>query len=158
MIRKLLNLFIPHFFLKEEIPPIKNSDLLETINDVKNCHSLHEAMTSALQILSSKYQSKRFETYLFFHKLYEKDPNKLWKRSGFMHCTQQNYLFRVLLVKSGWLKEEQIQLGFSLIWYISPHQFLKIILPKGKIAVDPWNYAFGVPFGRYASGFGSKRL
>ncbi len=158
MFKKLAEWLVPLFFVKHELEHVTNPGLMLAIQRVKHSPSLEKAMERALYILSDKYQSKRFETYVFFKKLYETDPNKLWERSGFMHCTQQNYLWQTLLVKSGWLKDDQIELGFSLVWYISPHQFLKVNLPTGQIAIDPWNYYHGVPMGQYASGFGSKSL
>jgi hypothetical protein len=156
--KQFLNIFVPHFFEKEKIPSIAHPDLLKAIDQIKSCASIEEAMKTALQLLSSKYKSKRFETYIFFYKWFEKDPNKLWQRSGFLHCTQQNYLFRVLMVKSGWLKDFQIDIGYSLVAYVSPHQYLKVYLKECPIAVDPWNFGMGVPLGKYAAGFGSKSL
>lgn len=155
----ILTKLFPHFFVKEPIPSITNPDLLATIAKLRRASSLEKAVQTSLDILASKYQSKRFETYLFFYKWYEKDPNKLWHRSGFMHCTQQNYLLRILLIESGWLTDDAIELGFSLVWYVSPHQFLKLRLSKNKhLAADPWNYRLGAGFGYYASGFGWKKL
>jgi hypothetical protein len=158
MFRSILNIVLPHFFVKESIPPITHPDLLQAIATVKRCTTVEDAMQTALEIIAGRYQSKRFETYFYFHKMYEKDPNVLWDRRGFMHCTHQNYLFRVLLIKSGWLTEADIKLGFSLVWNVSPHQFLKVSLPPGLVAVDPWNFQYGIPMGEYATGFGSKKL
>jgi hypothetical protein len=155
----LLNFFLPHFFVKEPISEITDVDLLACITKLRQCSNVEVAMKQALKVIADRYDSKRFETYISFHKLYEKNPNILWQRLGFMHCTHQNYLFRVLLVKSGWLTEDQIELGFSLIWYISPHQYLKITLKDGvKIAVDPWNFNLGATYGKYAAGFGVRSL
>ncbi len=149
---------IPHLFSKEPISEITNPDLIKAIQRVRNCSSVEAAMQEAIDILSTKYRSNHFRTYIFFWKAFEKDPNKLWQRSGFLHCTHQNYLFRVLMVKSGKLRDEQISLGYSFVWYISPHQFLKIQLKDKVIAVDPWSYHFGATVGKYASGFGAKTL
>lgn len=158
MHKKLINAVIPHLITKEKVSPITDPHLLNTIQELKQADSLETAMEAALQILSSRYQSKRLHTYLFFYKWYEKDVNKLWQRTGFMHCTHQNFLFRVLMIESGWLNDEQIQFGFSLIWFVSPHQFLRVSLPTGEVAIDPWNYRSGVPLGKYAAGFGSKTI
>lgn len=151
-------MFIPHLFSKEPIPDITNPDLLAAIARVRKTATVESAMQEALNILTAKYQSKRFRTYLLFWKAFEKDPNKLWERHGFLHCTQQNYLFRVLLVKSGKLRDDQITLGFSFVWDISIHQYLKISYEGKIIAVDPWNYLYGIPLGKYATGFGSKSI
>ncbi|MBI2613973.1 MAG: hypothetical protein HYW62_04350 [Candidatus Levybacteria bacterium] len=75
-----------------------------------------------------------------------------------MHCTQQNFLLSVLLVESGWFSEKDLQLGHSLVWYISPHQYLKVKIDGSIIAADPWNYRFGASLGQFASGFGYSSL
>lgn len=149
---------VPHFFIAEPIPKLHNPDLLVAVQQLKTMTDVESAMKLALKMLAKKYKSRRLETYLLFFKWFEKDPNKLWARNGFLHCTQQNYLFRVLLVSSGWLRDNQISFGYSLVWWISPHQYLKIKLPQGSIAIDPWNYTFGVKYGQYATGFGSATL
>ncbi len=149
---------IPHLLTKEPIPDITNTDLLRAISAVQREPTVEAAMQKALDILSVKFKSHHFRTYIYFWKAFENDPNKLWQRSGFLHCTHYNYLFRVLMVKSGKLRDEQISLGYSLVWFISPHQFLKIRFKNKVIAVDPWHYHFGATIGKYAFGFGSKTL
>lgn len=153
-----LRAVVPNFFVKEPIPPITDPDFLDAIEQVRKTRSVEEAMQKAVDILKAKYKAKRFETYLKYPRILEKDPNKLWKRSGFMHCPQQNYLFRILMVKSGKLRDSEIELGYSLVWHVSPHQFLKVHTPKRTLAVDPWNYELGAMIGKYASGFGMKSL
>ncbi|MBU1000149.1 hypothetical protein KKE78_01990 [Patescibacteria group bacterium] len=95
---------------------------------------------------------------MLFWKAFETDPNKLWLQTGFMHCTHQNFLLRVLLIKSNWFPKEDIQLGYSLVWHISPHQYLKIKMNNKFIAADPWNHGFGIPLGYFATGFSYKSL
>ena len=151
-------MLIPHLFAKEPIPAITNPDLLAAIELVRRAPTVEAAMQKALDILSVKFESKRFRTYLLFWKAFEKDPNTLWERKGFLHCTHQNYLFRVLMVKSEKLTDDQITLGFSFVWDISIHQYLIITVDGKRIAADPWNYDFGATLGKYASGFGMKRL
>ncbi len=156
--KEKLRVFIPNFFVKEPITEISDPDLKTAIELVAAQPTLGAAMETALQIIAEKYDSKRFETYIFFYKWFEVNPNTLWHRKGFLHCTQQNYLFRVLLVESGKLAEEQIEYAYSLVGYISPHQYLKIQIGDKQIAVDPWNYNLGASLGKYATGFGMKSL
>lgn len=156
--KKHFKALLPHFLDKESIPPITNRELLEAINVITNQPTLEEAMQAALDILSAKFTARRLQTYIQFYKWFEKDPNRLWRRHGFLHCTQQNYLFRVLMVESGKLRDDQIELGYSLIAYVSPHQYLIVKTDDKTIAVDPWNYSQGASIGRYATGFGMKSL
>lgn len=150
---------IPHLFRKEPLLPITNPSLNHTIDTVKKAKTQHEAVKTAYRIITAKYQGYRFRTYLLFWKEWEKDPNKLWLRSGFLHCTQMNYLLRVLLIRSGWFTEDDISLGYSLVFYISIHQYLVVRLKDGdRMAIDPWNASYGATLGQYASGFGYKSL
>lgn len=154
----LLQVLIPNFFEKEPIPDITNQELLAAITRVQQQPNIAAAMQEALDILSDKYESRRFSTWVYLWKAYEKDPNVLWTRRGFLHCTQQNYLFRILMVKSGKLSDDEITFGHSFVWYISPHQYLKIRMGDALIAVDTWNYQLGAKIDEYAAGFGVKRL
>ena len=143
------------------IPQITNPEFKKAILSVKRAKNLENAMKMAVlevRKITGSEGGARFKTYLQIHKAFEKDPNKLWDRKGYMRCTHQNYLVRILLVKSGWLKESQITLGYSLVWYISPHQYLKVKLDNNIIiAIDPWNMNHGAKIGEYAIGFGFKK-
>jgi len=148
---------IPNFFYKTTlIGEIENTDLQNAIKHVHEPSTKKEALEKAFELITNRYKGYRFFTYLFFWKIFEINPNILWQQTGFMHCTQQNFLLRILLVKSGWFTEEDIKFGYSLVWYISPHQYLKVNLNNHIVAVDPWNHRFGVPLGKYAAGFGYK--
>lgn len=150
---------IPNFFTKEPITEITNSALIQAIDTVKKSSSKKEALENAYQQITTRYRGYRFLTYTLFWRIFESDPNKLWNRKKFLHCTQQNFLLRTLLVKSGWFTEDDIELGFSLVWYFSPHQYLKIKNNSTNYtAVDPWTHHFGVPMGYYAGGFGYKSI
>ncbi len=149
---------VPHFFRKEAIPEITNEDLKKSIDFVSQAKSKEEALQRAYKIITDRFEGHRFHTYIRLHKAFELDPNVLWKRTGFMHCTHQNYLLRVLLVKSGWFDESALSIGHSLVWYISPHQYLRVNLNGKALAVDPWNSRFGAKLGTYATGFGFKEL
>ena len=81
--------------------------------------------------------------------MYQKDLNKIIHTKGYMHCTTMNYLLRVMLVKSGLFDDKDIQIKLTNSWYIAPHQYLEIrISDKKKIFLDPWNYQFGINYGK----------
>ncbi len=65
-----------------------------------------------------------------------------------------NWLLKILLVGSGWFSEDDIRERWTLIWGISPHQYLTVRLKEGRVLhVDVWGRTYGVPFGDYAHGF-----
>ena len=137
---------------------IKNKELIIAIDKVKAASSQEEALRVAYQLVSEKFWGKRFATYFLFWKFFEWDVNRLWKRRGFMHCTQQNLLMKTLLVESGWFGKDEVSYGYSLVWHVSPHQYLKVKLNGEWLAVDTWNKRYGARLGEYASGFGKKSL
>lgn len=158
MIQTIAQHLVPNYFEKESIPNITDPDLLEEIQNIKRQPTAYQAIQYAMELLSHKYQSLRFKSFSRFWRIHEKDPNKLWKRTGFLHCTQQNYLLRVLLVKGNKIQDENIKLGYSLVWNVSPHQFLIVKYKGENLALDPWNYDRGAHIDAYAAGFGMKKL
>ncbi len=77
----------------------------------------------------------------------------LWNESGFMHCTNINYVLRTLLIKSGHFADDDIQIKWTIVWYISPHQYLRIKTGDKYVNVDVWGYVYGIKYGEYAYGF-----
>ena len=64
-----------------------------------------------------------------------------------------NYLFMIFLVKSGF-DYKDINPKWTLVYYLSPHQYLNIKINKKKpINVDSWGKSYGIKFGDYARGF-----
>ncbi|NLC31349.1 MAG: hypothetical protein GX765_04845 [Candidatus Moranbacteria bacterium] len=86
--------------------------------------------------------------------VFKKDVCFLWNQDGFLHCTNINYLARILLIESGFFKEEDIVLKWTLVWYISPHQYLRVkMIDDEFINVDIWAKNYKIEFGDYARGF-----
>ncbi len=157
--------FVPHFLAKEPIHEISHPEFLSAIEKVKSSRSPEEALEISFEIITSRYQGKRFHTYIFLWKAFQRDPNHLWKRTEFLHCTHLNYLLRILLIKSEWFREKDVRIAYSAIWYLSVHQYLQVSLPGSDeniqhktLAVDPWLHAFGGQLGEFGHGFGKRRL
>lgn len=74
---------IPYLFSKEPIGEIINPDLKQAIDYVKMVSSKKNALERAFKIIVKRYRGYRFRTYIFFWKVFETDPNKLWERAGF---------------------------------------------------------------------------
>jgi len=150
---------IPHLFSKQQLPRITNKDLNLAIDQVKKQKNQEQAVKKSLEIITSKFVGYRFRTYIYFWKLFDSDPNTTWSRKGdFMHCHHQNLFLRILLVKSGWFEDSDISHGYSLVWYISPHQYLRIQMEDKIVGVDPWNQAYGARWDEHASGFVFRKM
>ncbi|HBP01429.1 MAG: hypothetical protein UY41_C0009G0016 [Candidatus Moranbacteria bacterium GW2011_GWE1_49_15] len=103
--------------------------------------------------MTRKYRGYRVKTYTRFFEIFKKDIGYFWGREGFLHCTNMNFIMRVLLVKSGFFAEEDLKLKWTQIWYVSPHQFLQVKVDGKWIDVDIWANVYGVGFGKHAKGF-----
>lgn len=149
---------IPHFFSKLPIPVITNKSLQAAIKQVREANSQSEALETAFRIITTRYRGYRFHTFLFFWKAFQSNPNHLWQRTGFLHCTHLNYLLRILLVNSGWFSESDIQLKFTNVYFCSIHQYLRVRMGKSSLALDAWGHVFGVPLGQFWFGTGPRSL
>jgi|SRR5581483_6559750 len=139
------------------IPQNLPAALEAAIVQLKESKDQTDCLQKAYQLLTTKYHGRRVKTYLRIFDLFFADINELWERNGFLHCTNMNYLLRVLLVKSGFFKDEDITARWTLIWYMSPHQYLVVRLATGKnISVDMWSKSYGIALGNYAHGFNSQ--
>ncbi|MEW6610493.1 MAG: hypothetical protein AB1352_02620 [Patescibacteria group bacterium] len=145
---------IPNLFKKEPIPEKLPVDMMKVVEELKRCQNQDECLQRAYDILTTKYRGYKFRTYTRFWEMFETDLDKLWARSGFLHCHLMDYLMRVLLVKSGWFRDEDLVLKITFIWYISIHQHLLVHMRDGRqIHVDIWYAHYGKKLGDYARGF-----
>jgi hypothetical protein len=143
-------------FYKGNFPDELPFEIQLAIEELKKTESREECLKKAYDLLTRKYKGHKFGTLFFPHLLFMNDLGKLWNKSGYIHCTQMNYLLRLLLVKSDWFKDEEIELKWTLIWFISPHQYCRVRIATDKyVNVDIWGKAQGFYFGDYAHGFHS---
>jgi hypothetical protein len=125
----------------------------EIIQELKSKPNQKEALKCAYDFLCCKYKGERLKTIMKIYELFYFDLEVLWKKSGFLHCTNINKILEHLLISSGHFKKSDIKKRWTLIWYLSPHQFLQIKVGEEWVNVDVWAANFGVPFGKYAHGF-----
>lgn len=142
---------------KTSPPPQLNHELMEATEKIKNKKTPEAALKKAYELIIDRYDGRRFSTFFRLPSLLSRGANDLWNRRGFMHCTNQNYLLYTMLIHSGHFKETDIQPRWSLYWWISPHQYLKIRLSsKEYLFADPWSAKFGIALGDYSHGFHVK--
>lgn len=126
----------------------------EAVSQVAQASNQDEAIRRTYDILTARYHGERLKTYTRIWRLLENDLQQLWSRQGFLHCTKINKLLGRLLIESGWVQSEDIQFCWTLTWFISPHQYVRIKKTDGSIlCLDIWGAAYGIPFGEYAHGF-----
>ncbi|MBU2561041.1 MAG: hypothetical protein KKD17_02005 [Nanoarchaeota archaeon] len=144
---------IPNLFSKRPLPDSLPEGMLELIEGLKQCKGKEDCLKYAYGILTGKYRGYKLRVYFRFWELFRCDPFYWWPRSGFMNCTNLNYMLRTLLVKSGRFSESGIVPKLTVL-YISPHQYFKVRVSKDRwVDVDCWAKAYGIGFGDYARGF-----
>ncbi len=145
---------IPNLFIKKEIPQDIPEEMQKIIEELKKINNKEKILYKAYDILVNKYQGQRWGTFLKLPLLFITDIYNLWQRDGFLHCTAMNYLLRILLIKTGRFRDEEIELKLTLVWYISIHQYIRVKISEDKfINVDIWGANYGINFGDYAHGF-----
>ena len=140
-------------FSKTPLADVLPKEMQKVVEELKKSSSQEECLRRAYGILISKYQGKRLKTFTKFFNVFENDAQALWDKEGFMHCTNINYLMRILLVKSRFFCENDICLKWTQIWFVSPHQYLKIKAGEKWIDIDVWAHDFGIEFGDKSHGF-----
>jgi hypothetical protein len=145
---------IQNLFSKAKIPSKLPKGMESLILKLKKSKNKKDCLNKAYDFLSDKYKGDRIKTYSRFFDLFVSDIDNVWAKSGFLHCNKINYLMRILLVKSGFFKDEDIELRFSNIGYISPHQYLRVKIEGEEfVSVDLWSRSYGIKLGDYACGF-----
>jgi hypothetical protein len=143
----------PNFFKKEVLPTELNSTFNSIVKHLDACSNKEEALKEAYNIIANRFSSSRFKIFIKLKRGFVKNPDKMWEKK-FLYCFQVNYLLRMFLVKSKWFKDEDIKLKFSFVYYIIPHQYLKIKVADNQyMNIDPWGYDYGIKFGDYLYGF-----
>ena len=154
MVRKLK----AHYLLGKTALPEEICEEINTIlRGLEPVTDKEEYLRRAYDIISSRFEGGRIKTISRLFDLWATGVEDLWNRSGFMHCTNQNYLLTVLLIKSGLFTADDIRIRWTTIWLFSPHQYLEITVGENKtVEVDCWARHYGVPFGSYATGFNTS--
>tara|TARA_Y100000310_G_C20393115_1_gene673757 strand:- start:247 stop:717 length:471 start_codon:yes stop_codon:yes gene_type:complete len=140
-------------FNRNALPKKIPTELQVIINQLKG-KSRIDILKGAYNTVTTKFTSSNWKTYTHLPEIFQKNTNKLWTK-GFLYCTHQNFLIRLILIKTGKFKESDIKLRRGLTHWLSPHQWLSVRIRNKWIDVDPWGRSYGVPFGKNAHGFTS---
>ncbi len=143
-------------FATTPLPQEPPEEMRALLADLKRSSDQMDCLRKAYDLLNKKYRGHRVKTYTNILDVFQKDISTFWNTTGFLHCTNINYVMRFLLIRSGFFKESDIRLKWTLIWYISPHQYLQIKTNGAWINIDVWAHAYGIRFGDYAHGFHSR--
>lgn len=146
-----------HYLLgKTKLPEEIDKATSEILASLKGQNDKLAYLQSAYDLVTRKFEGGRVKTFSNIWQLFGSSIGDLMNRSGFMHCTNQNYILTNILVKSGLFNANEIKPRWTTIWYCTPHQYLEIKTGNSTVMVDCWGRHYGVPFGSYAKGFNTS--
>lgn len=146
----MINFFLNKTKISEKLP----EGMQRVVDELKKTPNQEQCLRRAYEIMTSRYRGQKLGTYTKLPRIFSFDIQKLWDSIGFIHCHNANYLMRILLVKSGFFKNEDIKNKWTLVYYVSIHQYLRVKLNNGRhFNIDIWGAVYGIKFGDYAHGF-----
>ena len=145
-----------YLFGKTPLPSNLSKEIQDVLLALDTIKDKESYLKAAYKVITEKYQGGRIKTVSRLFDLFSNSLQSVWNRTGFLHCTNQNYLLSLLLVKSGRFKEEDIKPKWTLMWMVSPHQYLEVNVGNKIVTVDPWAKTYGIPFGEPAKGFNTQ--
>lgn len=137
--------------LVHKIPKEIPAGMQKYADQLKKTKSRGQCLQKAYEIISRRFKSSRIHT-INIVALLQTDINKAWQQKV-LHCNFLNYFLKVLLVKSKWFSEKDFRNKWTLVWYVSPHQYMQVRLGRKWVNVDAWGASHKIPFGSYAHGF-----
>ncbi len=144
-------LVVPHFgFKKKPLPdiiPVDFSALIQRLNVESKDNS--DFLKKCYEFVTSRYIGSRTKTVTRFWIAFEEPINH---RPGFMPCTGQNYLLRLVLVKSGRFSDAEVAVKVTPLNFFL-HQYLKVKVVDSWVNMNPWSSFLGVPRGMKISFF-----
>jgi len=151
----LSRLLIPHLgFSLDALPnnvPVSWQKEIDSLK-VKDRRA-NEFLSLAYDYLGQKYLYKgplffrRFKVFTNFSALFI-NLDDLYRRTGFMHCTQLNFVLRLFLVNSGFFKEEDIKVEHVFLNFFI-HQYLQVKVNNHWLDVDIFGYSDGLKIGQH---------
>lgn len=148
----LLGPYVTYPFMRRITVP---SRIPTTIRDAvkqleRESKNEYDFLKNTSRHLLSTGHGSRFKTFLRPQLAYETNLFRLYKRPGFMHSHQLNYLFVVMLCHSKYFTRDRIRT--KLTWLnFTVHQYVQVNIAGQWYDVDLWADSLGVDLGKHAS-------
>ena len=154
----LSQIFIPNLGyrrkIKGKIPIFVRQEMIKI---GENSKTKREVLEKVLEFQHKYFYSEMRQVYRQFFLLFEGNFQKLWNKKGFLHCHQQNFVLRVLLLQTKRFKEEDIRLKVTFC-YFNIHQYMKLKVDDETIKVDPFAISLGYHIGEVLPNFAYKSM
>lgn len=142
-------------FRKKPLPKRLSKDLQKTVDSITG--STEQRLEKAFHIITKKFYGESGKTYVRLGQLFWSDIGKEWEKGGYANCTKINYFFRLLLVKSKTVSDDQIKLH-AVMYRYNIHQYIEIATEKGVMVFDlAFDYA-DIPFARKNDGWWNRHF
>ncbi len=134
----------------KRVPKKIPKDMQKAIKRInkKSLTNLKFAKT-AYSLVNKRYISPRAEYFRYPIRLFRNKLGTIWHTKGFLPCDKQNYIFKVILIKSNRFSEKDFKTRYTNT-IPTPHQYLKIKVNNHWTDVDLWGADHGIPFGQHA--------
>lgn len=140
-------------FGRYSVPKTVSPDIMHVITQLKaESSGAEEYLNKAYNFVLSRWHAERIKTIYYFPLAFRRDVEKIWKRSGYAHCTTMNMILTVLLVHSGYFTAEDIRIHHTFL-NMFIHQYLTVRVNGVWVDADPGGAAIRhMPLGQHAWG------
>jgi hypothetical protein len=143
-----------YLFGKQKYPELLDQEMKFMTDYLAKLDSRETVAKEAYRIIITRFEGGKILTVTKLLDLFSNGFQDLWNRSGFMHCTNQNFLLASLLIASGKFSDDNIERRWTPVWGFAPHQYLIAKLDDNKyINLDPWAAKYGVSMGDHVHGW-----
>jgi hypothetical protein len=143
-------------FSKSPLPEAIPKEFEKKINDIrKKSKGKEDFLKKSLDFVSGRCMIGTFKCYTEMNKLFWNDIESIYAERGYLPCTSQNHMLRMMLVRSGLFSDKDITQHCTFVDF-NVHQYLKVKVGKNIIKADPWFYR-EMGYNKYGSGLNLGR-
>lgn len=145
-------IFIPNLGWPNNKKQKISKEILEKINLINmTSKSKQEVLEKILDFQMSRFYSRMRQSIRRANLLFISSFDKLWNKKGLLHCHQQCFILRELLIKSKRFSKEDIKYRLSPCYH-TIHQYMLINMSDNPfkqrwIIVDPFAISLGFKIG-----------
>jgi len=130
----------------------------QTLAELKKCQNKETCLRRAYDILNDRFYGQPLATWKKPYLLFTQNLETIWNEKILL-CTNFSRLLKFLLVQSGHFQPEEIHLNWTVVFWLSPHNYARVWLDNTRfVNVDIWGAKNGIAYGDYAHGFGKISL
>ena len=146
----LSHFVVPHLsWTNEKVPEQIPENMAVEIDRLKTlARNKEDYFKLCFDYLGSKYYSDRIDTIYKFSVVFE-NTEKIWATTGYVPCTQSNWIMKIFLVKSGFFKNEEVR-THHIFFNFFLHQYEEVFLDGKWVAFEVGEkQKQNIPIGRH---------